>query len=220
MWARGFIRGALGIRHAEVTSPTFLLDNVYATRSGALVHHMDLYRLKDPVDAESLGLQHIFEHDISVIEWPQRLVAEDEISVDASISSNQIIANPRSALPEEFLLVHLVTETEPEYEAHLGDSLKADAAPRSRVFDDILNGGHGHKPVNLHSSASMAGSGSSTPEKKLSAKQPHQKPAMYEIFEDTLSRMALFYARGRRYEALLESLVDLDAAAPVERQLR
>lgn len=232
--ARGFVRGALGADHADVTSPTYLLDNVYASRSGVLVHHMDLYRLAGAADAAALGLPHIFEQHISVIEWPQRLVeaaaAAAPGSSHAERGSNSsgspappTTASPSAAapaaaagaLPPEYLLVHLVTEGEPEWGEHAPQPQSQSAqAPSpspssSHVLDSILNG-HGHTPV---------GGGAGATALPL---HPHGPPHhhVYEVFEDTQARLAVLYARGRRYEALLDALAGALAEAPPARQLR
>ncbi|MEI8139660.1 MAG: tRNA (adenosine(37)-N6)-threonylcarbamoyltransferase complex ATPase subunit type 1 TsaE [bacterium] len=71
-----FVQGlaaALGVDR-PVTSPTFTLVHEYrGTRS---LVHVDLYRLRDSLDALMLGLEEYFESDgITAIEWADR--AED-----------------------------------------------------------------------------------------------------------------------------------------------
>ncbi len=69
---QGLVRGAGG--RAPVTSPTFVLVNVYP---GPLtVNHVDLYRIDRPQDADSLGLDDYFDSDgVTVVEWPERAPA-------------------------------------------------------------------------------------------------------------------------------------------------
>ena len=69
---RGLARG-LGADPGSVLSPTFAL--VREVTGGRLpLHHIDLYRLEDPKEAASLGLDELFDGDgLSVVEWPERL---------------------------------------------------------------------------------------------------------------------------------------------------
>jgi len=56
---------------AHVRSPSFTLVNEIA---GALpVFHLDLYRLEDARDVESLGLEDYAERGALVVEWGERL---------------------------------------------------------------------------------------------------------------------------------------------------
>ncbi|HYC78586.1 MAG TPA: tRNA (adenosine(37)-N6)-threonylcarbamoyltransferase complex ATPase subunit type 1 TsaE [Planctomycetota bacterium] len=75
-FVRGVARG-LGSPHADETaSPTFALHHRYP--GGRLdVDHLDLYRLKAPVDLRREGLAPVAEDFASVVlcEWPERLGA-------------------------------------------------------------------------------------------------------------------------------------------------
>lgn len=71
-FSRGFIRAKTGCDELTVTSPTYLLSNVYKADENILIHHMDLYRL-DSNRLQSLNLEHVFKECISLIEWPSRL---------------------------------------------------------------------------------------------------------------------------------------------------
>lgn len=75
-FVRGLVRG-IGSPHVrEVASPTFALHHRYP--GGRLVvDHLDLYRLKAPVDLEREGLDDVVlstEH-VLCCEWPERLRA-------------------------------------------------------------------------------------------------------------------------------------------------
>lgn len=66
----------LEVREQYITSPTFTLVNVY--RGRIPFYHIDLYRLKDPAELESVGLDEYVDSDgAAVIEWAER--AEDEL---------------------------------------------------------------------------------------------------------------------------------------------
>jgi tRNA threonylcarbamoyladenosine biosynthesis protein TsaE len=69
-FARGFLR-ALGVVGA-VRSPTYTLLEVYAP-GDLIVLHVDLYRLRDVVELESLGLRDWAKPGcLWLIEWPER----------------------------------------------------------------------------------------------------------------------------------------------------
>ena len=69
--ARAIAHGA-GVR-ATMPSPTFNLVFRYATPSGRLVAHLDLYRLKDPSEIWELGWEELSGGDeIALVEWPER----------------------------------------------------------------------------------------------------------------------------------------------------
>ncbi|HEV2986320.1 MAG TPA: tRNA (adenosine(37)-N6)-threonylcarbamoyltransferase complex ATPase subunit type 1 TsaE [Vicinamibacterales bacterium] len=71
----GFVRGlaeGLGVRPAEVSSPTFTLVHEY--RGGRLtLFHVDLYRLNDPREVDDLGLDEITADGVLAIEWAEKL---------------------------------------------------------------------------------------------------------------------------------------------------
>src|ERR1700678_1055454 len=69
---KGIAAGAGAAREDEVTSPTFTLVHKY--QGAKRVYHVDLYRVGDFHDLETLGLEDIFsENAIVIVEWPDRL---------------------------------------------------------------------------------------------------------------------------------------------------
>ena len=54
-FARGIIRCKFGDNNMVVTSPSYLLDNVYQYDEDKYIHHMDLYRLPTGCDLSILG---------------------------------------------------------------------------------------------------------------------------------------------------------------------
>lgn len=73
-FARALIRARLG-RQEDVPSPTFTLVQTYDDPNGD-IWHCDLYRLTHPDEAIELGLLDAFETAICLIEWPDRLGAD------------------------------------------------------------------------------------------------------------------------------------------------
>ncbi len=66
---KGIVAGRSGADPDEVSSPTFTLIHEY----GRGIYHIDLYRLEEEREVESLGLDEIFEHaDLVLIEWGER----------------------------------------------------------------------------------------------------------------------------------------------------
>lgn len=70
-FARGFIN-ELGYS-GKVKSPTFTLVETYDLEQARL-YHFDLYRLKDPLELEYIGLRDLIgESDVMcLIEWPEK----------------------------------------------------------------------------------------------------------------------------------------------------
>jgi tRNA threonylcarbamoyladenosine biosynthesis protein TsaE len=68
--AKGIVKG-LGAAHPDdVASPTFTLIHEYG---GGRVYHVDLYRLDEPRQVATLGLDDLFDRDALVlIEWGER----------------------------------------------------------------------------------------------------------------------------------------------------
>jgi len=67
--AKGIVKGLGAADPDEVSSPTFTLIHEYSPA----VYHVDLYRLDEEREVESLGLEEIFEKDALVlIEWGER----------------------------------------------------------------------------------------------------------------------------------------------------
>lgn len=69
-----------------VSSPTFVLVNLYRRADGAHLHHMDAYRIGSALEAEDLDIDEMLANGALIVEWAERI---------------------QSALPDEYLLVQL-----------------------------------------------------------------------------------------------------------------
>lgn len=56
-----------------VTSPTFVIVNVYRRPDQLNLYHVDAYRLQNTAEAEDLDLELMLEQGALVVEWPDRI---------------------------------------------------------------------------------------------------------------------------------------------------
>lgn len=67
-----FVRGlatGLGVSEDEVSSPTFVIWQIYEGR--LRLHHLDAYRLRSANELEEIGLSETLAgQDVVVLEWP------------------------------------------------------------------------------------------------------------------------------------------------------
>ncbi|MCE9646984.1 MAG: tRNA (adenosine(37)-N6)-threonylcarbamoyltransferase complex ATPase subunit type 1 TsaE [Chloroflexi bacterium] len=57
----------------SVSSPTFILVNMYRRANGDQLFHLDTYRLESIPEAEELDLDTMLTEGALIIEWPERL---------------------------------------------------------------------------------------------------------------------------------------------------
>ncbi|MCL4273818.1 MAG: tRNA (adenosine(37)-N6)-threonylcarbamoyltransferase complex ATPase subunit type 1 TsaE [Anaerolineales bacterium] len=57
----------------SVSSPTFILVNMYRRADGEQIFHLDAYRLESVPEAEELDLDSMLTEGALIIEWPERL---------------------------------------------------------------------------------------------------------------------------------------------------
>jgi tRNA threonylcarbamoyladenosine biosynthesis protein TsaE len=68
--AKGIVAGLGAADADEVASPTYTLIHEYGD---GRVYHIDLYRLDEPREVATLGLDDLFERDaVVLIEWGER----------------------------------------------------------------------------------------------------------------------------------------------------
>jgi len=71
-FTKGLISGFGAAQEDEVTSPTFTL--VHTFKNHVRVFHIDLYRITNLQDFETLGIEDLFDRPaIVIIEWPERM---------------------------------------------------------------------------------------------------------------------------------------------------
>ena len=58
---------------SAVTSPTFVLLNLYRRPDGAQLAHLDAYRLTGPREAEALDIDLLLDQGSLVVEWAQHI---------------------------------------------------------------------------------------------------------------------------------------------------
>jgi len=69
--AKGIVKGLGAANADEVSSPTFTLIHEYDSQRR--VYHVDLYRLDQPREVATLGLEDLFDRPVVVlIEWGER----------------------------------------------------------------------------------------------------------------------------------------------------
>jgi tRNA threonylcarbamoyladenosine biosynthesis protein TsaE len=69
---KGIVSALDAAEEDQVTSPTFTLVHKYD--HGAVVYHVDLYRVGDFYELETLGLEDFLaERAIVIVEWPEKL---------------------------------------------------------------------------------------------------------------------------------------------------
>jgi tRNA threonylcarbamoyladenosine biosynthesis protein TsaE len=59
----------------QVTSPTFVLVNLYRKPENRRLYHMDAYRMNSPAEAEDLDIIAMLENGPLVVEWAERVQA-------------------------------------------------------------------------------------------------------------------------------------------------
>ena len=75
--SKGIISGLGAAREEDVTSPTFTLVHVF--RNHAKVYHVDLYRVEQFRDLETLGLEDaLSEPGVIIIEWAERFTLRSD----------------------------------------------------------------------------------------------------------------------------------------------
>jgi len=70
-----FIKALCEVLEVEdsISSPTFSIINEYQSSNAGTIYHMDLYRLKDELEAMQAGVEDcIYSGSYCFIEWPEK----------------------------------------------------------------------------------------------------------------------------------------------------
>ena len=121
-FAKGLVAGLGAAAEKEVTSPTFTLVQEYGPQqeNALRVYHVDLYRIENQRDLETLGLEDLTaERSVVIVEWGQKL----GVSFETPWPGSPVI-EVRMEAPMEAM-----NDTERRIEIHPG----RDQEPRSRV---------------------------------------------------------------------------------------
>lgn len=74
-----------------ITSPSFSIVNIYGNESN--IYHLDLYRLNDPSELESLDFEsYFYPEGVSFIEWASKggdYLPDDMIEIEIEQNANQ-----------------------------------------------------------------------------------------------------------------------------------
>jgi tRNA threonylcarbamoyladenosine biosynthesis protein TsaE len=82
-----------------VSSPTFVLVNVYRRPDGQNLNHLDAYRLQNAEEALDLDIDILLEQGALVVEWPER--------IDAALPKKQLLVQLRWINDEQRGMVFL-----------------------------------------------------------------------------------------------------------------
>ena len=79
-----------------VSSPTYALVNQYkadSEKTGTLIYHIDLYRLKDEEEAFEAGIEdHLYSGELCLVEWPEKamgIIPKGALAVEISYVSDE-----------------------------------------------------------------------------------------------------------------------------------
>ena len=101
-FTQGFAK-ALGIKD-KIISPTFILIRQHQIpKTKKILYHIDLYRLDDPIDIKSLGIDEIINNsdNLVLIEWAEKI--KEYLPKDTIFISIKIIdKNNREIYIENF----------------------------------------------------------------------------------------------------------------------
>lgn len=94
----------------QVTSPTFIIVNMYRKSDGQNLYHLDTYRLQDEMEAEDLDIDLMLTNGVMAIEWPEHILGvlpDEQLWVNFSWISDQkrrLVFDPKSDCYQELLL--------------------------------------------------------------------------------------------------------------------
>ena len=75
-----------------VTSPTFIIVNMYRKSDNQNLYHLDAYRLQNEFEAEDLDIDLMLTNGVMAVEWPKRILGalpDEQLWVNFSWISDQ-----------------------------------------------------------------------------------------------------------------------------------
>jgi len=94
----------------QVTSPTFIIVNMYRKTDNQNLYHLDAYRLENEFEAEDLDFDLMLSNGVMAIEWPKRILGalpEEQLWVHFSWISDQkrrLVFDPKGIHFQKILL--------------------------------------------------------------------------------------------------------------------
>ncbi len=82
-----------------VSSPSFVIVNVYRRPDGHNLNHLDAYRLENADEAQELDIDMLLEQGALVVEWPER--------IDAALPPDHLLVKLRWISDEQRGMVFL-----------------------------------------------------------------------------------------------------------------
>lgn len=82
-----------------VSSPTFVIVNVYRRPDGQNLNHLDAYRLQNADEAMEMDIDLLIEQGALVVEWPER--------IDAALTEENLLVKLRWISDEQRGMVFL-----------------------------------------------------------------------------------------------------------------
>lgn len=100
----------------SVSSPTFVMVNLYRAADGNPLYHMDAYRIESLPEAEQIGLDDMLAEGALILEWPERIEAllpKERIwlTLTHQNETEREIAIAASGERYELLIKHLTLDT-------------------------------------------------------------------------------------------------------------
>lgn len=93
-----------------VTSPTFIIVNMYRKSDNQNLYHLDAYRLQNEFEAEDLDIDLMLTNGVMAVEWPKRILGalpDEQLWVNFSWISDQkrrMVFDPKGCRYQDTLL--------------------------------------------------------------------------------------------------------------------
>ena len=100
-----------------VSSPTFVMVNLYRAQDGTPLYHMDAYRIESLPEAAQIGIDDMLAEGALILEWPERIEAllpteRIWLTLTHISETEREIAIAASGERYELLTKHLIPDTQ------------------------------------------------------------------------------------------------------------